>query len=170
MIDTKTAVQQIKRLGAQKFYSAMTDEGRQELSDTLRHCARDDQHAKAIIEHWLTASAEMPSPSELRELAASLAPAPPAKPEACAACKGTGWVVHWYLITYRYWEDSGRLRDRRVERITAAQARALEGKIEYPRQVLTEAASRCDCPLALRLKAVEEAANNNQPPSKRRTS
>jgi hypothetical protein len=62
-----------------------------ELIAALAQSAKTDAHAEEIIDGWLHDSAEVPTPANLYEIAATTTPVSTEPP--CPMCEGTGFVA-----------------------------------------------------------------------------
>lgn len=89
------------------------------LGEALAAAASNEYHAEQIIAKWIQHNRFLPTPADIH----ALAPDVPARRQAaintgaCSTCRGTGRESYWALQTTERWEDSGRVKHRRLERI-----------------------------------------------------
>lgn len=118
MISEQSAAAQINRLSA--LAGNKGGIGKVELREYLRvvlATAQTDHQVSAAITAWIDSQTFPPSPSELRAQIEAT-PTHAARPKAdCAECRGAGRRSFWALISTERWEDSGRIRRRKVEEI-----------------------------------------------------
>src|SRR5713226_8739566 len=82
--------EQVKRLDALNHKPTLTD-GWNELVNALHAVARDDAHAKRIINEWIDSNDDCPKPRQLKELGVQMQSPETRAFTGCAQCGGTGF-------------------------------------------------------------------------------
>jgi len=89
------------------------------LGESLALAAMTPYHAEQIISTWVRTNRFLPTPADIHALAEDT---PTHKPQvvntgACSLCHGDGRESYWALTTTTRWEDSGRIKHRRLDRL-----------------------------------------------------
>jgi hypothetical protein len=82
----------IRLCGGLDFFPA-DPEVRALLIERLHRVAKDHQHAKAMIDHWLDEQRVAPKIADLVALASHVRSASEGLPDGCSICHGEPWVI-----------------------------------------------------------------------------
>jgi len=118
------------------------------VAQAIAEAARDPDHARRIVDHWLKHNRMFPLPFDIHQTAAAVR-----EPERnsgaetrprCRLCGGTGFVIEHYLITWNHGPNQTCYRT--TELITREQAEDLREKVAgWPMQAVVTGARRCAC-------------------------
>lgn len=101
--DRKIA-EKLAKVAGLRGYASLTADAKQALVDVLRKYAASVEHCESIVDQWVENHTEVPTPFELREMAAQvMAPqaaaiAKAASMSRCGCCQGTGFDSYDSLV------------------------------------------------------------------------
>jgi hypothetical protein len=165
VISERHAVVQIARLSA---CSGGKNVGKAEAAEYLRvtkAAAKTDHQVAAAVTAWIDSQTFAPSPAELRVMIEAT-PTHSAKPAGdCLDCHGGGRRSYWALVTVERWEDSGRIRRRKVEEIPVTgdpnlwlvSTPALAATVDGNKQRVVMMSGYCHCDSGKRLAQMVQA-------------
>lgn len=117
MISESHAKAQIDRLKACSGAKQLGTTEKAEYLRIIRGTAKTDHQVAAAVTSWIDSQTFAPSPAELKAMI-DATPTHSARPaQDCRDCSGTGRRSYWALVTVERYEDTGRIRRRRVEEI-----------------------------------------------------
>lgn len=98
MIDAKFATHQLERLLGLNFFPS-SKSAQKELVLALQSGV-DETVVQSVVTEWLGSSSDAPKPAELRHLIYDKQQGIIQQRRNCSVCEGSGFVTHWYLVTY----------------------------------------------------------------------
>ena len=166
MIPEELALNLIKRFAALRGWRGMESAAKAELGRWLAKTAETPWQATQAVETWLQEQTNLPTPAEIVEYVRQ-APtqAPKQQKVNCPICHGDGYESFWALINYEFWEDTGRVKSRRIERIPPVPGQEqfylivrpdLEAQVDGRNQKVAMTTGYCGCETGQRVKRATE--------------
>jgi hypothetical protein len=120
-----------------------------EYADALMGSCRSNDVARAVVDEILEYSVDVPTIADIRRMANSKNP--PAEPQHCKTCSGSGYTSGTYLVT----KQNGKTSSSLMTRDQAEKFFHDHGKdLQVDKQMIYDAAAPCpDCRLGRALSA-----------------